>query len=148
MTDFQLPPLPSTLLAATKSYGEVLHTYALSAIEDYKQHLLRGAAMPPAYFIHPTLSRDMDYFIRSQVEIIRVADKLQEREKLAQWMLSMSFATGHGDTMEDLLGELGSEVRDRIKARCRQERERCAKVCDEHGLYGHLPALEIRTLGD
>ena len=34
----------------------------------------------------------------------------EEREKLAQWMLSMAFATGHGDTMEDLLKELTWQV--------------------------------------
>ena len=28
------------------------------------------------------------------------------------------------------------------------EREACAKVCDEHGLYGAAPARDIRARGD
>jgi hypothetical protein len=30
----------------------------------------------------------------------------EARERLAAWMIENSFATGHGDTLEDLLGEL------------------------------------------
>ena len=48
-----------------------------------------------------------------------------EREKVAQWMLDHSYATGHGDTTEDLLKELDWQIRD-------SEREACAKVCEEH----------------
>ena len=29
-----------------------------------------------------------------------------------------------------------------------QEREACAKVCDEHGFYGAAPARDIRARGD
>lgn len=32
------------------------------------------------------------------------------KEKLAQWMIDHSFSTGHGDTIDDLLGELGFQV--------------------------------------
>lgn len=46
-----------------------------------------------------------------------------ELEKVAQWMLARSYATGHGDTTEDLLAELVAQVADR-------EREACAQVCD------------------
>lgn len=35
-----------------------------------------------------------------------------EREKLAAWMIRHSFSTGHGDTIEDLLGELSWQVLD------------------------------------
>ena len=45
-----------------------------------------------------------------------------EREKVAAWMRSKSYATGHGDTVEDLLKELEWQVAER-------EREACAKVC-------------------
>ena len=31
-------------------------------------------------------------------------------EKLVRWMLRESFATGHGDTIEDLLGELSWQI--------------------------------------
>lgn len=33
-----------------------------------------------------------------------------ERNKLAQWMIQHSYATGHGDTIEDLLKELEWQV--------------------------------------
>ena len=36
-----------------------------------------------------------------------------EREKVAQWMISHGFATGHGDTMEDLLHELAWQICER-----------------------------------
>lgn len=35
------------------------------------------------------------------------AVRMQEREKVAAFMLARSIATGHGDTIEDLLAELG-----------------------------------------
>jgi hypothetical protein len=33
-----------------------------------------------------------------------------QKNKLAAWMISHSFSTGHGDTQEDLLKELGWQV--------------------------------------
>lgn len=47
-----------------------------------------------------------------------------ELEKVAQWMLARSYATGHGDTIEDLLEELVAQVADR-------ERESIAKMFDD-----------------
>jgi len=47
-----------------------------------------------------------------------------EREKLAAWMMRQGYATGHGDTIEDLLHELEWQIRE-------QEREACAKVPQE-----------------
>jgi len=35
---------------------------------------------------------------------------LPEVEQLAQWMIAHSFATGHGDTFEDLLKELAWQI--------------------------------------
>ena len=55
-----------------------------------------------------------------------------EREKVAAWMMARGYATGHGDTIEQLLQELDWQIRE-------QEREACAKVCDEReraNLYG------------
>ena len=49
-----------------------------------------------------------------------------ERNKLAAWMIERGYATGHGDTVEDLLKELEWQIDERI----RNEREACAKVCD------------------
>lgn len=41
------------------------------------------------------------------------------RETVAEWMIERSYATGHGDTVEDLLKELEWQIRER-------EREACA----------------------
>jgi len=40
-----------------------------------------------------------------------------------RWIIHKGYATGHGDTIEDLLTELEWQVAER-------EREACAKVCD------------------
>ena len=50
-----------------------------------------------------------------------------EREKLAAWMTRQGYATGHGDTVEDLLKELEWQIEERIG----NEREVCAKVCED-----------------
>jgi hypothetical protein len=49
-----------------------------------------------------------------------------KREKLAAWMIQRGFATGHGDSTEDLLKELEWQIEESV----RNEREACAKVCD------------------
>ena len=41
-----------------------------------------------------------------------------EREKVAAWMRSKSYATGHGDTVEDLLKELEWQVAEREREAC------------------------------
>ncbi len=46
--------------------------------------------------------------------------RAQEREKVAAWMILNSFATGHGDTIEDMLVELGGQVKElRARAQAR-----------------------------
>ena len=49
-----------------------------------------------------------------------------ERNKMAAWMIERGYATGHGDSTEDLLKELEWQIEERIG----NEREMCAKVCD------------------
>ena len=44
-----------------------------------------------------------------------------EREKVARWIIHKGYATGHGDTIEDLLTELEWQVAER-------EREACCKI--------------------
>lgn len=62
-----------------------------------------------------------------------------EREKVAQWMIQRSYATGHGDTTEDLLAELEWQIAENWNRAMingvEAEREACAKVCDEHAEY-------------
>jgi hypothetical protein len=44
-----------------------------------------------------------------------------ERNKVASWMMAQGYATGHGDTVEDLLKELEWQVRE-------SERNACAAI--------------------
>jgi hypothetical protein len=60
-----------------------------------------------------------------------------ERNKLAAWMIQFGFATGHGDTLEELCDALGTEIVDRIDGEVEAEREACAMVCEK------LPAPDI-----
>ena len=48
-----------------------------------------------------------------------------EREKVAKWMVKRSYATGHGDTIEDLLTEIDWQAAER-------EREMCASVAESY----------------
>jgi hypothetical protein len=42
-----------------------------------------------------------------------------EREKVAKWMVERSYATGHGDTIEDLLTEIDWQAAERDREACR-----------------------------
>ena len=57
------------------------------------------------------------------VELVRA----DEREKVAQWMMDKGYATGHGDSIEDLLREIEWQVAER-------ERNACAKLVEADGL--------------
>ena len=89
-----------------------------------------------------------------------------ERNKLAAWMIQFGFATGHGDTMEELCDALGTEIVDRIdgevdaeakrmqdegmvtvghmREQVAKEREACAKLCEERGWYVTASAIRAR----
>jgi hypothetical protein len=68
-----------------------------------------------------------------------------EREKVAAWMMERGYATGHGNTIEELLKELEWQVRE-------SEREACAKVCeqaaDDEFYMGRQYADAIRARGN
>ncbi len=59
-----------------------------------------------------------------------------ERNKVAQWMMAKGYATGHGDTTEDLLDELDWQITESwskvVVASVEAEREACAKVCEDN----------------
>ena len=55
---------------------------------------------------------------------IEAAGAAAERNKVASWMMTKGYATGHGDTTEDLLNELEWQVRE-------SEREACARIAEE-----------------
>ena len=66
-----------------------------------------------------------------------------ERNKLAAWMMRQGYATGHGDTIKDLLKELEWQIEERIS----NEREACASICFQEGpsIDGELIAQAIRA---
>ena len=69
-----------------------------------------------------------------------------ERNKLAAWMMSQGYATGHGDSIEKLLEELEWQIEERM----RNEREACASMCFQEGpsIDGELIAAAIRARGE
>jgi hypothetical protein len=80
-----------------------------------------------------------------------------EREKVAQWMMQRGYATGHGDTTEDLLQELDWQIADgwnrALMNGVKTEREQCAKLLDKMAAadrlsnYYQVAALRIRERG-
>ena len=64
-------------------------------------------------------------------EVLRLAEEmiLAEREKVAAWMIKKGYATGHGDSTEDLLQELDW-----------QKQEPVARVC-----YGHFTLTQTNV---
>ena len=44
---------------------------------------------------------------------------MSDLEKVAAWMMQRGYATGHGDTIEDLLTELDWQIAERIDAAIR-----------------------------
>ena len=82
-----------------------------------------------------------------------------DKEKLAQWMIQRGYATGHGDTVEDLLNELDWQIAENwtrgMVNGVHAEREACAKLVEilipeqtEEGLIGHTIAKAIRARGE
>ena len=51
-----------------------------------------------------TLHGDIEHF----AELVRQ----KEREKVAAWMMERGYATGHGNTIEELLQELDWQIRE------------------------------------
>jgi len=67
---------------------------------------------------------------------------MSDKEKVSQWMMDKGYATGHGDTIEDLLKELEWQVAER-------EREACAKVVEAMAdKRFEQAALRIRARGE
>ena len=68
-----------------------------------------------------------------------------ELERVVQWMLERSYATGHGDTIEDLLGELEWQINERLAVEGERALE-CAAAIAKPCETGEDAALEIRSL--
>ena len=84
---------------------------------------------------------------------------MSDKEKLAQWMMAKGYATGHGDSVEDLLQELDWQIAENWNQALingiTTEREACAKVVEilipeqtEDGLIGYTIAKAIRARGE
>ena len=67
---------------------------------------------------------------------------MSDKEKVSQWMTDHGYATGHGDSVVDLLQELEWQVAER-------EREACAKLVESMAdkRFGQA-ALRIRARGE
>jgi len=74
-----------------------------------------------------------------------------EREKVAKWMVERGYATGHGDTIEDLLVELSWQILDSWTEAALNgaatEREECAKIAFNAKTYLEAAAA-IRARGE
>jgi len=74
-----------------------------------------------------------------------------ERNKLAAWMIQRGYATGHGDTTENLLNELDWQVlanwSSAMKTGAENEREACAKVADDTDPVWYSISAAIRARG-
>ena len=138
---------------ATENQWRSLHAFAELAAaaerEKLKHELLtlekwRGMA----------LAKDGDG--RTMQEVQREAREA-ERDKLAKWMIQRSYATGRGDTTEDLLKELDWQIAENWNRAMingvETEREECAKLLDEMAAadklsnYYKVAALRIRERG-
>lgn len=84
---------------------------------------------------------------------LMAAAAVSEREALAAWMMANSYATGHGDTVADLLGELDWQHRARAQALTLERdamREGLSKIAagltppEPHGHYlAHREAVKV-----
>ncbi len=84
-------------------------------------------AQLPYYF------RTGEIFNVAQLERYAALVAAAEREKVAQWMMRRSYATGHGDTIEDLLQQLDWQILEgwnrALINGVKTEREQCEKLC-------------------
>jgi len=73
-------------------------------------------------------------------EVLRLVNRViqTERESVANWLMRKGFATGHGDSIVDMLDELEWQVAER-------EREACANTAGL-ALLGADKALSDRVL--
>lgn len=66
-------------------------------------------------------------------------------EAVAKWMIDRGYATGHGDTIEDLLKELEWQIREREREEC-AHRAGIALLGADRGLANRVDQ-SIRTRG-
>ena len=79
-----------------------------------RDDIIRMAREAGGYRAAPT---DKALLLLSESHLERFANLVAaaEREKVSQWMIQHSYATGHGDTLEDLLEELDWQIKEKIR---------------------------------
>ena len=82
--------------------------------------LARQAGCPMANMM-PMYFTDTQLLVMLKAFAKLVAEK--EREVVATWIMDKGFATGHGDSIVDLLDQLEWQIAEK-------EREACADICD------------------
>jgi len=91
---------------------------------------------------------DEPKFTKHNMEVAFAAGAAAERNKLAQWMIDRGYATGHGDTTEDLLQELEWQIAENwtrgMVNGVQAEREACIDIVARHGGSVEIEAA-IRT---
>jgi hypothetical protein len=90
-----------------------------------------------------------------QIEHFAALVAAAEREKVARWMIGRGYATGHGDTIEDLLQELDWQIAENWNRALingiTTEREQCAAIAKDwdkdhpNTNYGGCIAVAIRA---
>jgi hypothetical protein len=74
---------------------------------------------------------------------------MSDKETLAQWMIQRGYATGHGDTIEDLLVSLDMEIVDSwtkvLVNSVQGERDQCVQLLEKEGWF--MAARIIKTRG-
>jgi hypothetical protein len=84
-----------------------------------REDIIRMARQAGVYAAHTELT------LMAGLERFAALVAAHEREKVAKWMVERGYATGHGDTIEDLLTEIDWQAAER-------EREMCASVAESY----------------
>ena len=78
---------------------------------------------------------------------ITSGNAMSSREKLAAWMIAHGFATGHGDSTEDLLAELSWQVNENLNKRADEQVEACVDALKKE-LHLWLPEDRMQHIED
>ena len=95
-----------------------------------------------------------DLSIQALRQALAQPEQMTDKEKVAQWMIQQGYATGHGDTVEDLLKELEWQILENwhraMVNGVETEREACAVLCEKECAQndGITCAEEIRARGE
>ncbi len=57
---------------------------------------------------------------------------MSEKETVANWMMANGFATGHGDSVADMLNELAWQIDERVARAIDRERIAIVNLCNKN----------------